>query len=333
MVFFLILTYFVIPSFKFMKNIFLFLFFFTTLSYAQIQGCTDSLAKNFHANTTENDGSCKYRKAKIKPLFTIKLSDSISETSGLIAFDNLLWTHNDDHDTNIYALNLKGEIQKKINLIGLKNKDWEEIAQDSSYIYINDFGNNSGNRRDLKILRIEKKSFLNNSSKIDTINFSYSNQTNFEKQKANTTNFDGEAFVILQDSIYIFTKQWTSKKSSVYSLPKIPGSYIAQFKETLNVKGLITGATLLPSNKSIVLCGYSKKLQPFVYLLYDYNNNNFSTGNKRKLKLKLPFHQIEGIATQDGKLFYLTNEAIVRKPFINTPQQLHTIDLSPYLKE
>ena len=316
-----------------MKNIFLFLLLFPFICNAQIQGCTDSLAKNFDVNATINDGSYRYKKAKIKPVFSIKLSDSIKETSGLIAFDNLLWTHNDDYDTNIYALNLQGEIQKKVNLIGIQNKDWEEITQDSSYIYINDFGNNSGNRRDLKILRIERTSFLSNNPVIETINFSYSNQTNFEKQKANTTDFDGEAFVVLQDSIYIFTKQWTSKKSSVYSLPKIPGTYVAQLKTTLNVKGLITGATLLPSNKSIVLCGYSKTLKPFVYLLYDYKNNDFSTGNKRKIKLKLPFHQVEGIATQNGKLFFLTNEAIVRKPFINTPQQLHAIDLSPYLKE
>ncbi len=96
--------------------------------------------------------------------------------------------------------------------------------------------------------------------------------------------------------------------------------------------GLITGATTLPANKGIVLSGYSKMLQPFVYLLSDYKNNDFSTANKRKIKIDLPFHQIEGIATQDGLLFYLTNEAIVRRPFINTPQQIHAVDLSLFLK-
>lgn len=318
---------------SFMKTILLLLLLTTTFSYAQIQGCTDSLAKNFNANATENDGSCIYKKVKIKPLSSIKLSDSISETSGLIAFNHLLWTQNDDHDTTIYGLNSEGEIQKKINLKGVKNYDWEEIAQDSSYIYINDFGNNFGNRKDLNILRIQKESFLSNNPIIDTIHFSYSNQTSFESQKINTTDFDGEAFVILQDSIYIFTKQWTSKKTSVYTLPKTAGNHIAQFKETLNTKGLITGATILPSNQGVVLCGYSKTLKPFVYLLYDYKNNDFSTGNKRKIKLKLPFHQIEGIATEDGHLFYLTNEAIIRKPLINVPQKLHTIDLSPFLNE
>jgi hypothetical protein len=98
------------------------------------------------------------------------------------------------------------------------------------------------------------------------------------------------------------------------------------------VQGLITGATAFDSGKGIVLCGYSKMLQPFLYLLYDYKNNDFSTGNQRKIKISLPLHQIEGIESLDGKLFYLTNESFIRKPFLNVPQQIHLVDLSSYLK-
>jgi hypothetical protein len=315
------------------KTLILF-FLVVTGSYAQIRGCTDRLAKNFNPKATENNGSCEYASAKVKAIFSKKLSDSIKETSGLIAFDHLLWTHNDDHDTTLYGLDTKGKINKKIPLQGVKNNDWEEISQDSLYLYIGDFGNNyKGNRKDLRIFRIEKKSVLMNVPIIDTISFSYSKQTDFEVQKANTTDFDCEAFVVLRDSIYLFTKQWTAEKTTVYCLPKNPGTHIAQIKETLDVQGLITGATTLPTKKGIVLCGYSKMLQPFVYLLYDYKNNDFSTGNKRKIKIALPFHQIEGIATEDGLLFYLTNEATAKKPFIDTPQQIHSVDLSPYLKE
>lgn len=317
-----------------MKKAILFFFLILTSTYGQISGCTDSLAKNFNPNATINDGSCKYNFTKIKTESTQKLSDSILETSGLIAFDNLLWTHNDDHDTTIYGLDSNGKIQKKIKLEKVKNNDWEEISQDSSYIYIGDFGNNyQGNRKDLHILRIEKKSFLLNKPQIDTIAFSYSNQTDFNIQKENTTNFDCEAFIISKDSIYLFSKQWTQKKTSLYVLPKSPGKHIAQFKETLDVDGLITGATLLTSGKGIVLCGYSKLLQPFLYLLYDYKNNDFSSGNKRKIKLSLPFHQIEAIATFDEKTFYLTNESFTRKPFLNIPQQIHSVDLCSYLKD
>lgn len=315
-----------------MNKILILFFLFLTSTYGQISGCTDAQAKNFDQNATTNDGSCIYVSVKIKPEFTLKLSDSLRETSGLIAFDHLLWTHNDDHDTNIYGLDSNGKIQKKIKLEKVKNNDWEEISQDSSYIYIGDFGNNfQGNRKNLHLLRIEKKSFLSNKPLIDTISFSYSNQTNFTQQKENNTDFDCEAFVVSKDSIYLFSKQWKQNKTSVYVLPKIPGKHIAKLKETLDVEGLITGATLLASGKGIVLCGYSKLLQPFLYLLNDYKNNDFSTGNQRKIKLSLSFHQIEGIATEDGKLFYVTNEVFSKKPFVNVMQQIHTFDLSSFL--
>lgn len=316
-----------------MKNAILFFLFSISSIYGQISGCTDSSAKNFNPNATNNDGSCLYSNTTIKPKSNLKLSDTLMETSGLIAFDHLLWTHNDDHDTTIYGLDSNGKTLKKIKLDKVKNTDWEEISQDSSYIYLGDFGNNSqGNRTDLHILRIEKKSFLLNQPVVDTISFFYSNQTDFTLKKSNTTDFDCEAFVVSQDSIYLFTKQWSQKKTNIYVLPKQPGNHIAQLKKTLNVKGLITGATLLASKKEIVLCGYTKKLKPFLYLLYDYTNTNFSIANHRKIKLALPFHQVEGIATFDGKLFYLTNESFIRKPIANIPQQMHTVDLSSYLK-
>lgn len=316
-----------------MKTIVLLFILFFNFTQAQTHGCTDSLAKNYNSNATINDGSCIYKNKKIKPQLTQKLSDSIPETSGLIAFDNLFWTHNDDHDTLIYGLNSKGKIQKKINLKGVKNIDWEEISQDSMYLYVGDFGNNyRGNRTDLQILRIEKKSFLANAPVIDTIQFKYENQTDFLPQKSNTTNFDCEAFVVLKDSIYLFTKEWTSQKTSIYKLPKTTGKHVAEYKESIDVKGFITGTTLSPSKKEIVLTGYTRKYTTFLFLLYGYKDTHFSEGNKRKLKLKLPFHQIEGIATQNGSLFYITNESLNKKPIVNNPQQMHLIDLSRYIK-
>ena len=207
-----------------------FLFFITTISvsYGQISGCTDPLSKNYNPAATINDGSCQYNSLKLKPEYSIRLSDSIKETSGLIAFDGLLWSHNDDHDTTLYGLDSLGKIRKKVMLKTI-NHDWEEISQDSTHLYIGDFGNNfRGNRTDLHLLKIEKKSFLEGNPVIDTISFSYSDQTDFTVQKGNTTNFDCEAFIVTRDSIYLFSKQWTSSKTSIYVLPNQPGKQIAQ---------------------------------------------------------------------------------------------------------
>jgi hypothetical protein len=43
----------------------------------------------------------------------------------------------------------------------------------------------------------------------------------------------------------------------------------------------------------------------------------------------LPFHQIEGVITQNGLHYYLTMK-LCQKPIINSPQQLQ-LDLSPFL--
>src|SRR6187402_3307754 len=138
-----------------MGKFFTLFFLFLSVSYAQTKGCTDRLAENFKSKATENDGSCTYVSTKIRMKFSKKLSDSIAETSGLIASENLLWTHNDDQSTTLFGLDTDGKIKKKINLKNVKNDDWEDIDQDSLYFYVGDFGNNyAGNRKDLHILRI-----------------------------------------------------------------------------------------------------------------------------------------------------------------------------------
>ncbi|MBK9224294.1 MAG: T9SS C-terminal target domain-containing protein [Flavobacterium sp.] len=301
---------------------------------AQVLGCTDALSKNYIPLASSNDGSCCYPKKSIRPYSSVLLNEQLHETSGLLFWDGFLWTHNDDTDTNLYALDtISGKIIKKIKLNHVDNTDWEEIAQDSAFIYIGDFGNNyKGNRNDLKVLRVEKKSLLLNQPKIDTIAFQYPNQTDLKLQHSNRTNFDCEAMIVTNDSLYLFTKEWKSKKTSLFALPKTPGTYVANYRAVLNVKGLITGATYLKNQKLIALCGYSKKLKPFIYLLYDFEDNDFFLGNRRKIKLKLPFHQIEGITTNDGLHYYVSNENFTRKPIIAVPQKLHLLDLSIYLQ-
>ena len=315
-----------------MKTLPFYLFLIFSSTYGQINGCMDSLAKNYDQKAIENDGNCLYKNLKVKPQYSVNLSDSIKETSGLILFENSLWTHNDDHDKTIYKLDSLGEIQKKIVLNNVTNNDWEEISQDSSHLYIGDFGNNySGNRKNLKILKIEKKSFLEGNPIIENISFTYSDQADFNLRKPNTTNFDCEAFIVSKDSIYLFTKQWKSSKTNIYALSKQPGNHTAKFKDSLDVKGLVTGATYLEDKRLIALCGYSKMGKTFIYLLYDFKNHDFLSGNKRKIDLKLSFHQVEGIATHDGLHYYITNESLVRKPVLNIPQQIHHFDLSSLL--
>ena len=244
---------------------------------AQINGCTDPLAINYNSKATKNDGSCVYNSASLSVTTSFILPAVIEETSGLIYWNNFFWTHNDNVDKNLYALKLNDlENYQKYSLTEITNIDWEEVSQDNDYLYVGDFGNNSnGNRTNLKILRIEKKSLMAGSPVIDSISFIYSNQTDFSGTGANKTDFDCEAFIVGTDNIYLFTKQWVTQKTGIYLLSKTPGNHIASLTATLDVQGLITGSVYLKHERLIALCGYSTLLQPFIFLLYDFLENDF----------------------------------------------------------
>ena len=56
---------------------------------------TDAAANNYNDSAIVNDGSCTYNQASITPKLKYNLNDTIDETSGLLWWNKLIWTHND----------------------------------------------------------------------------------------------------------------------------------------------------------------------------------------------------------------------------------------------
>ncbi len=302
------------------------------IAKAQIRGCTDPLGSNYNPSATINDGSCIYPAYAITPVKSQSLPSILNETSGLILDGDSIWTHNDDSDINLYRCSVKDIGYTAFPLKGSKNIEWEDMSFDGTYFYLADIGNNAaGNRTDLHILRAKKEDVLKGIIIIDTIRFSYEDQIIAGPQAANTTDFDCEAMTVIGDSILLFSKMWTTQKSIVYVLPKQPGTYIAKKKTMLDIGGLITGATSIEDKKLIILCGYSRLLQPFLYLLYDFQGIQVQEGNKRKISLNLPFYQVEGITSQNGLLAYCTNEKLSQS-FLEINPAVHALDLSTLLE-
>jgi hypothetical protein len=268
----------------------------------------------------------------LTPVYSVQLPAELLETSGITRFQQGLVTHNDNSDENLYVIDtLNGAILQTFSLNGTSNFDWEEITQDSLYLYVGDFGNNAGSRTDLHILRIEKSSLLESTPAIDTIAFAYEDQIDFTPSNQNTP-FDCEAFIAGTDSLFLFTKNWNDLSTVCYSVPKVPGNYLAQRKDSSGVNGLITGATYLPNKRLIILSGYSSLLQPFMYLLFDFEGTDFFSSFQQKINPSLNFHQVEGVYTSNGIDVYITNEYFSQS-FITNQQKLHKFDLTPVLGE
>lgn len=223
-----------------------------------------------------------------------KLSNKVRETSGLAEFDNLIWTINDSGGGNIlFGLDKKsGKIVRKIVVKNAKNHDWEAMASDKDFIYIGDVGNNKGNRGDLRVYKVSKNSLTsgNTEAKAEAIHFIWPDQKIFFRTKRRTR-FDCEALISYGDSLVLFTKDWFTHKTRMYSLPKEPGTYEAVFLDAFKADGLITGADRSEDGNILVLSGYSN-YYPFLWIFQDFDGKDFFKG--KAIRVEYPdFHDVQ----------------------------------------
>ncbi len=240
------------------------------------------------------------------------LNDNISETSGLIFFDDRLITHNDSGGMNaLYEINIaNGDINRTVTIENATNVDWEDICTDGDYIYIGDFGNNNGNRTNLKIYKILKTDYLNSEQvNAELIEFSYEDQNDFTSAP-NNTNFDAEALISFGSDLYIFTKNWIDQRTNIYKVPKVKGTYVAEKIDEFDSEGLITGGTFNTLAKKVILTGYSG-IRAFAIELRGFTNGKFSNGVIDKYSLNIPItasFQTEAITYSDISNFYISAE-------------------------
>ena len=296
----------------------------------QTAGCTDPQALNYNPEATINDGSCVYPVTTTTPATVSRsLPQEVIETSGLIYWNGGLWTHNDSgNQAMLYKIDtLTGLILQTITVTGAENTDWEDIAQDNEHIYIGDFGNNLGNRTDLRVYISEKSSFPttgDGSVPAQTINFSYGDQPSFEI--ANRSNdYDCESLIVFGDSLYLFTKNWVNEQTRLYAMPKVPGTYVLFPQGSMDSDGLVTGADVIAGGSEVILCGY-KNYNPFVWLLFDFAGSGFFGGNKRRINFSgMLGTQTEGTSYTFGNTVYISSEKTTV-----IPARLFRLNTSPW---
>lgn len=310
----------------------LFCFAFTFCSFTRINTQTDSLA----IKSKENSGN--YKVVRYRPKFIGRLPETLHETSGLVFFSGQLWTMNDSGSPpEIFQIDtVTGGILRKIVIGNAINSDWESITHDDSNVYVGDFGNNYGNRKDLCIWKIKKSDLsdlANDTVRAGHIFFSYPDQTDFTSA-LNHNNFDCEAFFYHNDSLHLFSKDWSDLQTKHYVLPSDTGVYKAKMVEKYNVDGLITDAAI-NAKGNIVLLGYKntggKFWDCFCWLLETDSGNYIFNGRKTRVELGSALHlgQSEGVALKNDDTGWISSESILAG-WLFRPAKLFRFDFTGF---
>ncbi|MFT5822719.1 MAG: hypothetical protein ACI8ZM_003976 [Crocinitomix sp.] len=244
----------------------------------------------------------------------VPLDGTVSETSGLIWIEGRLITHNDSGGGHyLYEIDtVDGEVIRTVVVANAASSDWEDICYDADYIYVGDFGNNAGTRTDLRIFRLSITDYLttpNDTVYCDTIAFNYADQVDFEPG-VYTTNYDAEAIIAYNDSLYLFSKNWGNLQTNVYSIPKEPGDYTVSIVDNFDTDGLVTGAAYDADKNEILLCGYNF-ITPFLFFIKGFSGIEFSEADL--LRVSPSFEgsfQIEGCTTLGNHSFFVSSEKV-----------------------
>lgn len=238
------------------------------------------------------------------------LDKVVRETSGMTKDMETIWTQNDSGNPNeIYQIDLEGEIVNQVIINGTDNTDWEDLTSDSTHLYIGNFGNNVGQRKDLIIYGLPLDSLATTSADNELeINFSYADQVDFPGNYDH--NFDCEAMVSYGDSLYLFSKSWKDQICMMYKLPKTSGNYTLTAVDQFNTKGVITGAALSPLQDRLCLVGYNFSggvMDPFIWVYSNFEGDDFFGGDAVRYNLKSK-RQMEAVEWVTDSLIYISAE-------------------------
>ncbi len=237
------------------------------------------------------------------------------QSSGIeVVNKNYIWSHNDSSgNPELYSFDSTGTLLRTLKILNATNIDWEDMAKDTSgNFFIGDFGNNNNTRQDLKIYIIpDPATILVDSVIPQVINYTYSDQFAFPPPDS-LKNFDAEAMIAFQDSLYIFSKDWSNPYSGytkLYKLPSAPGTYMAELIDSFytgpgpTIPYSITSADISPDNSKLMLLGYNK-----CWLFTNFTGNDFFSGTSQLFNLPLSQKEAIGFITNDD--LYVTDELV-----------------------
>lgn len=250
-----------------------------TLSLVAVCGCQSVTVENAKALPSQpKQSKASTRVAAYRSATKVaELRDSaVKESSGIVASRStpgMYWTHNDSGDGPfIYAFDTGGQRRGVWRVAGAQARDWEDIAagpgpqSGTTYLYIGDIGNNSGNRSEIVVYRLPEpqvtsadaastKAQPRLTEPVEAIRLRYPH----EKHDAKTLLVHPE-----MGTLYIVTKE-TFQNPEVYGAAppfNLETPTILALLGELDVPslfgGLITGGDISPDGHRIALCDYTQ---------------------------------------------------------------------------
>lgn len=250
---------------------------------------------------THWENGVKLKKVKSSIKKCAQIDARINESSGLV-YDSLrksFYTINDSGgDPIVFEIDTNGNYLQEYRVPRATNKDWEEVQWEAktSSIWIGDIGNNANRRKNLCFYEYQLKDTL-----VNKYPYKYSDQNEFPPVKMN---FDAEAFVRIDSTIFIISKNRSKDPSKIYSYH--PGDSLAKPMFTFPMQGMVTGASLF----SIDSTTYQMVVLTYGWIYFykisvtsssiqclPYGYRKFQRGG-----------QNEGIAWKDKQTIFISNE-------------------------
>ena len=234
------------------------------------------------------------------------------ENSGLALVGNTLWTFNDSGGKPLlYAIDPeRWSVERKRRIKGVKNNDWESIALGNGWVCVADLGNNNGKRSDLNLLIFPESSLSNGIGRIKvqkkiTLNYP---QERFPFDQKGRHDRDCEATTWIGQRLVMFTKNWKSRNTFIFSINPMADQVEVTPEDTLEVGMLVTAADYLAEEDLLALTGYIG-YRCYLVLVPHYSDEKNRDRNLRKYLLNgLDGAQVEAVAFYGEQQLLLSTE-------------------------
>ncbi|MCE2594001.1 hypothetical protein K6Y31_04125 [Motilimonas cestriensis] len=293
-------------------------------SFIWLNGCSVSPVWDDKAEVTQSvqpivpvSGDMQVRtltEQQVKFTVLASLPSDVSETSGLAMRYGKLWTINDSGDgAFLYKLNLSNQfVETKLKVTNAVNRDWESLAQDDTYLYIADCGNNSGKRDTFQIYQVpwHEIDVAPSGSRLSSerINIKLEGQT--PTLEAYEHNYDCEAITVVDNKLWLFSKNWQDQQTQLYQAEFGVSPPLLKAQQTLPVQGLITAVDYHQPSGQLALLGYSKQRlfgHAFIWI-FDVVGGEVDLTHAKYYQLP-EYSQWEGLLWKNDKTLLISAES------------------------